>query len=84
MDRDRDRDEQQGDRPSDTERLVGDTAASDRLTDRDRAEPAEEETHDEGEDRPNPPRTTTGRITAPKFGSAGSGGAELDPGYEKN
>jgi hypothetical protein len=29
---------------------------------------------------PNPPHTTTGPITAPKFGSAGSGGAELEPG----
>jgi len=28
----------------------------------------------------NPPHTTTGKITAPKFGSAGSGGAELEPG----
>jgi hypothetical protein len=28
-----------------------------------------------------PPRTTTGGwFTAPKFGSAGSGGAELEPG----
>jgi hypothetical protein len=33
----------------------------------------------------NPPRTTTGRwFTAPKFGSAGSGGAELDPGPERD
>jgi hypothetical protein len=30
----------------------------------------------------NPPRTTTGKITSPKFGSAGSGGAELEPGPE--
>lgn len=34
---------------------------------------------------PNPPRTTTGgRFTAPKFGSAGSGGAELEPGPERD
>jgi hypothetical protein len=34
---------------------------------------------------PNPPRTTTGRwMTAPKFGSAGSGGAELEPGPERD
>jgi hypothetical protein len=26
-----------------------------------------------------PPRTTKKGVTAPKFGSAGSGGAELDP-----
>ena len=32
----------------------------------------------------NPPRTTTGKITAPKFGSAGSGGAELEPGPERD
>ena len=33
---------------------------------------------------PNPPRTTTGKVTAPKFGSAGSGGAELEPGPERD
>ena len=34
---------------------------------------------------PNPPRTTTdGWFTAPKFGSAGGGGAELDPGPERD
>jgi hypothetical protein len=36
------------------------------------------------DDRPNPPRTTTGVWTSPKFGSAGSGGAELDPGPERD
>lgn len=35
-------------------------------------------------DEPNPPRTTTDGITAPKFGSAGSGGAELEPGPERD
>ncbi|MDE3054628.1 MAG: hypothetical protein KGL38_03280 [Gemmatimonadota bacterium] len=31
-----------------------------------------------------PPRTTTGKwFTAPKFGSAGSGGAEFEPGPER-
>jgi len=33
---------------------------------------------------PNPPRTTKGGITAPKFGSAGSGGAEYEPGSERD
>ena len=53
------------------------------------------EEHDESRTRPapdhardeetaNPPRTTTGPLTAPKFGSAGSGGAELEPGPKKN
>jgi hypothetical protein len=32
---------------------------------------------------PNPPRTTTGKFfTAPKFGSAGSGGLEIEPGLD--
>ena len=30
-------------------------------------------------ERHEPPRTTKGGITAPKFGSAGSGGAEFEP-----
>ncbi len=33
---------------------------------------------------PNPPRTTTGWLTSPKFGSAGSGGAEFEPGIDVN
>jgi hypothetical protein len=32
----------------------------------------------------NPPHTTTGPITAPKFGSAGSGGLENEPGPERD
>jgi hypothetical protein len=34
--------------------------------------------------QPNPPYTTRGPITAPKFGSAGSGGLENEPGPEKD
>lgn len=33
---------------------------------------------------PNTPRTTKGKWTAPKFGSAGSGGAEFEPGPERD
>jgi hypothetical protein len=33
---------------------------------------------------PNPPRTTKGWLTSPKFGSAGSGGAEFEPGPERD
>jgi hypothetical protein len=36
------------------------------------------------EDQPNPPHTTTRRMTSPKFGSAGSGGLELEPGPERD
>jgi len=32
----------------------------------------------------NPPRTTKGNFTSPKFGSAGSGGAEFEPGPERD
>jgi len=35
-------------------------------------------------DVPNPPHTTTGKWTSPKFGAAGSGGAEIEPGPEKD
>jgi hypothetical protein len=41
---------------------------------------AEEQRRKEG----NPPWTTIGKMTAPKFGSAGSGGAEYEPGPPKN
>jgi hypothetical protein len=62
-------------RPTDRDRLVGDTAASEPLTDA----PAIE-----GNEEANPPRTTQGKFTAPKFGSAGSGGAEFEPGLDKD
>ncbi|HXN75849.1 MAG TPA: hypothetical protein VN876_04380 [Gemmatimonadaceae bacterium] len=35
--------------------------------------------------KPNPPRTTSGKFfTAPKFGSAGSGGLEIEPGLDSD
>lgn len=33
----------------------------------------------DGDREANPPNTTEGGVTAPKFGSAGSGGAEYEP-----
>ena len=42
------------------------------------------DTNDDDAIAPNPPRTTKAGITAPKFGSAGSGGAELEPGPERD
>lgn len=44
----------------------------------------EQERDDERAATPNPPRTTRGAWTSPKFGSAGSGGAELEPGPERD
>jgi hypothetical protein len=69
MDRDQNRDDLQGERDDESER------ESEREQHRDR----KEEEH-----RPNPPHTTTGKITVPKFGSATSGGGEIEPGIEKN
>ena len=44
----------------------------------------EEPTQADSREEENPPRTTRGNFTAPKFGSAGSGGAEFEPGPEKD
>jgi len=89
MDRDETRKDKQGDAPSDTEALVGDTAASDKLTDRTRVQPSEVDAreHDDkdskrqhADGKSNPPSTTTGKVTSPAFGSGISGGALADPG----
>ncbi|HEX6575593.1 MAG TPA: hypothetical protein VF042_11555 [Gemmatimonadaceae bacterium] len=40
---------------------------------------------DRHEDRnENPPRTTSGWLTTPKFGSSTSGGGEIEPGPERD
>ena len=44
----------------------------------------EEPSVEESPEEPNPPRTTRGFFTAPKFGSAGSSGAEFEPGPERD
>jgi hypothetical protein len=64
--------------PTDTDELGPDTA------DRRAAKKAKEDQR-ERDSGANPPRTTTGKnFTAPKFGSAGSGGLELEPGLDKD
>jgi hypothetical protein len=65
---------------SDEENPVIDTTSSKPLRDAAIEEPDTEESREE----PDPPRTTWGIFTAPKFGSAGSGGAELEPGPERD
>jgi hypothetical protein len=50
---------------------------------RDRANRTGDEAANRKEE-PNPPRTTKGPITAPKFGSAGSGGAEYEGNIPKD
>jgi len=68
-----------GDTPAEKEELAaaGDAAVN---------EGGKEDPTDEIADarpKPNPPYTTTGKFfTAPKFGSAGSGGLENEPGLD--
>ena len=65
---------------TDEENPVIDTTSSKPLREAKIEEPEVEESREE----PNPPRTTSGFFTAPKFGSAGSGGAEFEPGPERD
>jgi hypothetical protein len=46
--------------------------------------PRDEDPAEGRRDEGNPQRTTSGGITSPKFGAAGSGGAELEPGPERD
>ena len=62
--------------PDDEENVVIDTTSAEPL----RNAKIEEPTEAEDVRDPNSTGTERGRFTAPKFGSAGSGGAELEPG----
>jgi hypothetical protein len=62
----------------------------DKKSEADERVPREPATHSDEETRPgtddvksNPPHTKTGPFVAPKFGSAGSGGAEYEPGLPR-
>ena len=72
--------EKKGDIPTDTDESAIDAEVNEG------GKSKKEDPSDETVDRhakPNPPRTTTGRFfTAPKFGSAGSGGLEMEPGLD--
>lgn len=64
--------------PTDTDELGPDAATR-------RADKKAKENQETPDSGANPPRTTTGKnFTAPKFGSAGSGGLELEPGLDKD
>jgi len=67
-------------RSTDEENPNVDTASAEGLRKAKVEEPKKEEDLDEQK----PPRTTRGIFTAPKFGSAGSGGAEFEPGPERD
>jgi hypothetical protein len=74
---DRDKDRERADIPTGTDEAAGDKERSDRAADRKAKE-------SNSRDTANPPRTTTGNFTAPKFGSATSGGGEFEPGPERD
>lgn len=69
--------ERQADIPTGTDEIAGEKSRSDRAA-KNKADESD------SRDKPNPPRTSTGNFTAPKFGSATSGGAELEPGPERD
>ena len=74
--------ERQGDAPSDTEGLVGETAASEPLTTKQRVQPSEADERN-NQDR-GAQHTNSGNVSSPSFGSAVSGGALADPGPERS
>ena len=74
--------DKQADIPTDTDELAPGIPQSKRA---DSKKADEDEEVVDYHPEPNPPHTTTGRFfTAPKFGSAGSGGLENEPGPEKD
>ena len=73
MDRDERNEEREREMESERERSRDDELKA--------AERANERDRDLGT---NPPRTTTGKMTSPKFGSATSGGGEFEPGPEQD
>jgi hypothetical protein len=72
--------DKQADIPTDSDELAADSQTSERGKNK-KGDPSDEvvDYHPE----PNPPHTTTGKIfTVPKFGAAGSGGLEIEPGLD--
>jgi hypothetical protein len=74
--------EKQTDIPTDSEELVADARASEAAKSK-RADPVDGDEVIDYHPEPNPPHTTTEKFfTAPKFGAAGSGGLEIEPGLD--
>ncbi len=72
--------DKQADIPTGSDELAADAPASDTEKSK-KIDPADEVVDYHSE--PNPPHTTTGKFfTAPKFGAAGSGGLEIEPGLD--
>jgi hypothetical protein len=69
--------DKQPDIPTDTDELAPDSADAKRA-----GSGTGHDDKDRNRTEPNPPHTTQGNFTSPKFGSAGSGGLELEPGLD--
>ena len=72
--------DQEAEIPTGTDESAGDREESDESTKKQSARTNDDDSREE----PNPPHTTRGIFTAPKFGAAGSGGLEIEPGLEKD
>ncbi len=68
-----------GSQPPDDEDVVIDTTSTEPLRNAKIEEPETESLKET-----DPSRKDKGKFTAPRFGSAGSGGAEFEPGPERN
>ncbi len=73
--------DERSDVPTDSDELTDETLRSEQAAKEKKSAPKDDPTLRE---EPNPPHTTTGFFTAPKFGAAGSGGLEIEPGLEKD
>jgi hypothetical protein len=73
--------DERADIPTGSDKLAGDTQRSEQEVKEKKPASKDDPTSRE---EPNPPHTTTGIFTAPKFGAAGSGGLEIEPGLEKD
>jgi hypothetical protein len=85
MDRDERRDEREHEHRGEQENPDQQAREAEQKRDRDDEHHAGERAEERNRDwRSNPPRTTTGKMTSPKFGSATSGGGEFEPGPERD
>jgi len=74
--------DKKGDIPTDSDELAIDAEVNEGGKSK-KEDPSDEEMDPHADS--NPPRTTSGKFfTAPKFGSAGSGGLEIEPGPESD
>jgi hypothetical protein len=73
--------DEKSDIPTDSDEMAADAAVNE-------GGKSKKDPSDKAADRhaeSNPPRTTSGKFfTAPKFGSAGSGGLEIEPGLDSD